>query len=327
MNIRKIIGAAVLVGVVSVGAASAQDGAPGDGQGRRGAGFLRDAVAIVADETGLQPAAILAQLQEGMTLADVIAASGGSPDAVKAEIVAAAVEHINQALANGTITQERADQMLANLDENVTRVLNGELREQRQGRRALRNASERILVQVTVEETGMGRFEILRELRSGSTLADLITASGGSVEEAAAAAVTEATERINQAVANGNLTQEQADELIASLPELYADAFNGELGRPGPGNMLGLGVLRLAAQETGLDAREIAEQLRNGSSLADVLAANGVDVAAFTESVLLRADERLDQAVANGRITQEVADQRLSDLRVRLEERINQAGA
>ena len=61
-------------------------------------------------------------------------------------------------------------------------------------------------------------------------------------------------------------------------------------------------------------------------TLADVLAEHNVDANAFIDTAVTQAQERLNQAVANGRITQEEADARLEQLRQTLTERIIEVG-
>ncbi len=324
MNTRKIvIGAAIVMLVtLGIGAASAQEAA----QERPGIGVIRQIVDILVDETGLTPQEIRAQVQGGMTLAEVIEANGGDVSAVTKAVLSAATEQINSAVETGRITQERANRMTSNLPDLIERGLNGELRGDRVGRRPVREASRQILVDVVAEETGLRPARILQQLRDGSTLAEIITANGGNVDEVITAAVVAATERINEAVVNGNMTQEQADTLTASLPDVYTAAINGELGHPRLELMVSFGVVRLAADETGLEPREIVRQLMDGKSLSDVLTENNVDVNIFIDTAVTQAQERLNQAVTNGRITQEQADERLANLRETLIERITQVG-
>jgi len=324
MNFRRIvIGATIVILVVlGISAASAQEDAPQ----RPGIGFIRQIVNILVDETGLTPQEIRQQVQDGKTLAEIIEANGGDVSAVSEAVLNAATEQIAQAAADGRITQERADRMTENLPDLIERGLNGDLFGNRVGRRPLRQVSEQILVNVTADETGLRPAEILQQLRDGSTLAEIITTNGGSVDETITAAVAAATERINEAVANGNMTQEQADMLTESLQDVYTAAINGEIGYPRLELMVSFGVVRLAAEETGLTQREIVQQLTDGKSLADVLTENSVDVNAFIDTVVGRAQERLNQAVSNGRITQEEADAWLDQLRQTLTERINEVG-
>jgi 3-hydroxyacyl-CoA dehydrogenase len=69
--------------------------------------------------------------------------------------------------------------------------------------------------------------EIGSQIGEGATLAEVVTNNGGDVDEVIAAAVAAATEQANQAVANGRITQEQADELLARLETLYQNAMEG----------------------------------------------------------------------------------------------------
>ena len=184
----------------------------------------------------------------------------------------------------------------------------------------------RALVEIVAEDTGLEPQEIAAQLRSGTSLADIITSNGGDVDEVIDAAVSAATEHINAALADGRISEERAERMLANLEEVVTRAVNGEL--PGRGgrpiqDMLARGLVRQVAQATELEVSDVVEQLRAGSTIADILTANGVDVEAFTQDVLSRASERLTQAVANGRITQEEADEMIARLTERLPELLN----
>ncbi len=327
MNVKKIVVATLVVGTLALGAgiAGAQDETP---LRRPGAGAIRALVEIVAEETGLEPREIVTQVQTGTPLAAIITANGGNIDAVIDAAVSAATEHINAALADGTISEEQAERMLANLEDVVTGAVNGELFPNRPGGRGVgaRLRTAHTLVEATAAETGLEARDILQQLSDGSTLANIINASGGSVESVINSAVADATEQINAAVAESRLTQEQADELIASLETVFTDAVNGELparaGRPIQ-RLAARGLARQVAEATGLEPGDVVEQFQAGSTLADILTANGIDVDTFTQDVLSRASERLAQAVANGRITQEEADEMIARLTERLPELLN----
>jgi hypothetical protein len=226
------------------------------------------------------------------------------------------------------ISEEQASRMLANLEEVVTRAVNGELFPNRPGGRniGVRLRAAHALVEATAAETGLDNRDILQQLRDGSTLADIIAANGGSVENVIHSAVATATEQINTAVSESRLTQEQADELTASLETVFTDAVNGELptqgGRPVQ-RLVARGLARQVAEATGLEVVDVVEQFMAGSTLAEILTANGVDVYSFTQDVLSRASERLSRAVTNGRITQEEADEMIAHLTERLPELLN----
>ncbi len=320
----------VVVGLMAwiVGAANAQETTAPERIGRQ---LAREVIQIVADETGLDPQDILAQLRDDMTLADIIAGNGGDVDAVIDAAVAAMREQINTAVADGKIAQARADRLLSNLEDIVTRGINGDLLPRRDGRPLLnraRSAAARNLIDTVADATGLSAPEVVRQVRQGSTLAEIVEANGGSTDAVIADALTNASERVNGLVDEGALKQEQADELLASLETIYTDIVNGDLPlRPNRPNrietVMARAVLRAASEQTGLEVSEIAEKLKTGSTLADVLTANGVDVTAFIDGLVAKAEARLDQAVQIGRITQARADELLDALRHRLTERIN----
>ncbi len=59
----------------------------------------------------------------GASIADVAAANGASVDDVKADILAAASTKLDAAVANGRLTQVRADEMLQKLTDNIDDIL------------------------------------------------------------------------------------------------------------------------------------------------------------------------------------------------------------
>src|SRR5205085_2340560 len=114
-------------------------------------------------------------------------------------------------------------------------------------------------VQAVVDATGLRAPQVLQQVRSGSSLADIITANGGDVDTVVNDAVAAATEQINAAVADGRLGREQADQLLANLPDLYNAAANRQMGRNLMVQRVGRGVLALAAEQTGMKIQDITQ--------------------------------------------------------------------
>ncbi len=222
--------AAVLL-LITVGMAAAAPGDPA-GPGPRDPGQrpgLRAVMNAVIAETGLTIQEVREQLRDGQTLAAIIEANGGSVQAVIDAAVSAATEQINQAVSEGRITQEQADQLLSQLPDRITRLVNGELPE-RGERRPLVRPAERILVQAVADATGLEPSAVLEQLRDGQTLADVLTANGVDVNTFIDAAVAKVEERLAQAVANGRLTQEQADERVQQFRERLAEQIDNPVG-------------------------------------------------------------------------------------------------
>ncbi len=185
-------------------------------------------------------------------------------------------------------------------------------------RRNVRNGLVREVMQAVSDETGLEVSDILAQLApDGATLADVIVANGGSVESVVNSAVTSATERINQAVANGNATQEQADQLLSNLEQLMTDGINGELPfnlGANPRKDIERALISSITEVTGMDAQSIIQEIRGGSTLADVIAENGSSVDEVVASAMAKSTERVNGWVENERITQEQADEILAGL-------------
>ena len=123
--------------------------------------------------------------------------------------------------------------------------------------RELRNLS------VIADVFGMSIDELASYVDGGGTLADLAEEQGIDVEtiqEALQAARQEALiERVNQALADGELTQEQHDAIIAGIESGLDFSFGqrGERGRSGPGRPgrgnFGFGFFNQDAPDTNTD--------------------------------------------------------------------------
>lgn len=224
----------VAAAAVMVGGVSAQDDEPGRplrNRPRIALDLLRDVTRVITDEIGLDPVEVLRELREtDSTLAEIITANGGSVDEVSAGIVAAVTEKVNQAVANGRITQERADELLANLPEMVTSVLNDETPiGGRAARGLIRLNREHALLSAVEDEIGLTPREVIELVRDGNTLGEIVTANGGDMQTVIDAALASVSERLTEAAANGRITRERADEMLARLETLYGDVMNGTL--------------------------------------------------------------------------------------------------
>lgn len=123
-----VLASVFLMLVLSVGIINAQDGGEGDEDGRRGKGRKgHHVLETIAEALDVEPEALRTELQEeNATLADIITSNDGDVDEIKALLVTEATERINQAVEDGKLTQAEADEKLADLDEYVDELLNGE---------------------------------------------------------------------------------------------------------------------------------------------------------------------------------------------------------
>lgn len=113
-------------------------------------------------------------------------------------------------------------------------------------------------------------------------------------------------------VEDGTIDEDQA----AAVAGLLAD----RLPRPPPGVVRGLAVLQEAADFLEMTGRELVAALREGATLADLA---GEAARALADHLVGLAQAHLDQAVADGRLTEEEAAERLAEATERLTDLMN----
>ena len=81
------------------------------------------------------------------------------------------------------------------------------------------------------------------------------------------------------------------------------------------------GVLRIAGEAAataiGIDKAELRDAVKGGSTIAEVAESKGVSVESVTDAIVAALTDKLDQAVANGKVTAE----RAATVKERLPER------
>ena len=144
-------------------------------------------------------------------------------------------------------------------------------------------------------------------------------------------------DRLDAAVAAGELTKAQADAIKRRVVRNGHVPFGGPAmfdhrgGRglwgppsdpPGDGGPR-RGVLDGAAKYLGLTPAQLKNQLSSGRSLAQIAQARGKSVSGLETALVAAAKARLDQAVAANRISASQEHQLLSGLRERIGRMIN----
>jgi hypothetical protein len=162
---------------------------------------------------------------------------------------------------------------------------------------------------------------------AGSFLDSVARHLGISSEELRDATKAAAIDQVDQALDDGLITADQAEELKSRIesggwpgflgPGLLEPGpkyFGFRFGDNGPGEERGGhhfffdGKLAAAAEYLGLTEAELREQLADGKSLAGVAEAQGKSVDGLKDTILEGARSALDEAVAAERLTQEQAD-------------------
>ena len=90
------------------------------GQGMRGYGYAGSMPTLLAEALGMTSEEFQAARAAGQTVAEMAAAQGVELADVVAAVVAPRAELLAQAVADGRLTQEQADTMLATMTEQMT---------------------------------------------------------------------------------------------------------------------------------------------------------------------------------------------------------------
>lgn len=132
-----------------------------------------------------------------------------------------------------------------------------------------------------------------------------------------------ANDAVDEALASGRITQEQADkahERIDSGKGLRGFFERRNDRREHRRDIVRHAIVESSATALNISADDLRAELQAGKSIADVAAEKGVSLDTVKAQITSDAQARLDEAVANGKITQERADQAMTKLTENLDE-------
>lgn len=123
------------------------------------------------------------------------------------------------------------------------------------------------------------------------------------VAGAAEAAAGWVDEALGGLVDDGTITQAQADAVETALEEARPARAHRALRHHG---------LDAAADALAMTEEDVRDALADGKTLAEVAGEQGISVDALVDALVAEHQARLDEAVAEGDLTQEQADERLA---------------
>ncbi len=170
-------------------------------------------------------------------------------------------------------------------------------------------------LEAAAKAIGISEDDLLTALQGGQSIAQVAEAHDVEVQTVIDAMVKAATERLQAA--------------IDGLPDRMAEVVAREgLPEHGPGHGHGhFGVgLDAAAKAIGIDSEELRTALRDGSTVAEVAQAHGVEVQAVIDALVADAQAKLDQAVTDGRLTEARATEIKANLPDRITAMVNGEG-
>jgi hypothetical protein len=132
------------------------------------------------------------------------------------------------------------------------------------------------------------------------------------------------TDRVDAAVAAGRITKAEGDALKARI---QADDFPIIGGPHGGFRHFGFfGSLDAAASYLGLTEAQLANELQGGKTLAQVASDHGKSVDGLIDAMVASAKQKLDKAVAAGRLTKAEETEMLNGLKDRITNLVNSRG-
>lgn len=169
------------------------------------------------------------------------------------------------------------------------------------------------------EAIGISEEDLRGALEDGQSIAEVAEANGVDVQTVIDALVANATERLEAAI-------DELPERMAEVVEREGLPDRGGRGGPGgpggPHGERGEG-LEAAAGAIGITTDELRTALLDGQTIAEVAEANDVDVQTVIDALVAEANEHLDEAVENGRLTEAQASERAADLEERITAHVN----
>lgn len=331
----KMLGMLVMAGLLTmtttVSAAWAQGGPGGERprppmeQSARPDHALRaivDPAAIkqaIAEALGLTVAELDAAHEAGTPLAELAATQGVTLEAVQAAAKAAAIAQVNQALADGKITQDVADRLIAQIN-NHDFPLAGPGADHPRPDDGLRAILDHAVIKAVVAETlGLTVAELNAAHAAGTTLEEVAAAQGVTLEAVQAAAQAVAVAQINQAVTDGKITQAVADMLIERITNSDFPLGGPGAGHPQPDHGLRALLDQEAIKATiatalGLTVADLDAAREAGTTLEELAASQGVAFETVQAAAKAAAIAQVNQAVTDGKITQAEADRLIDQI-------------
>lgn len=153
--------------------------------------------------------------------------------ALDSAIVSAGTSTADEAVQQGTLTQEQADQLKSRIQAgDIGSLFRGGRGGGRGG--AHLGGVKQAMLDAAAQTLNLTTEELRTQLRSGQTLAAIAQANNSTEQAVVTAALAAAKTQLDQAVANSTLTQAQADQIYAELQQQGAQIFTGR-GPGGPG--------------------------------------------------------------------------------------------
>ena len=182
-----------------------------------------------------------------------------------------------------------------------------------------------------IEESGLDSAVFKEGAEAGKSIDVILAENGLDADVIEAAVLADLDAKLDEKVAAGDLTEEQAGVIAAkaadALDRLMAATPDGE--RPGGGHdanreQVRRALIGIAADTIGVTAEALVAELKDGATIAEVATENGVAPETVIDAMVDAAEARVDAAVANGNLPAEKAEAVKAKLAERIAKLVNE---
>lgn len=255
----------------------------------------------------------------------VVPALASQPESPRAKFAAV----LEQLTEEGVINSEQAEAIMERTAPIFGRMgLMGHAYQQRVRELALAR-SKPMLLRIS-QAVGMEPDELIPQLKEGKSIAQIAEEQGISTSVVVGELLVSVEERLDRAVADGKLSQEQAEEKLSKaevrITEMVQNpALKGIVGhevnkirkQDGRARQTRI-LLHQVCQIVNLEHEELLTQLKEGKKIVEIAQEQGVSRDELLKSLVDTAQNRLDKAVSEGKLDEEKAAEIMSKIEDRL---------
>jgi len=207
------------------------------------AGAALGTTALAATPTPGTPTAQPSKQNYGQVFLSKLAGALGIDETkLNDAIKKAETDTIDQAVQNGDLAKNRADEMKQRIQQGNPGFFGpfggrfggkfGDHRWFGHGFRGVGGMYDQTALKAIADKLGMSVQDLQAQLRSGKSLSDLAKEKGTSEQDLRSAAATAVKAQLDQAVKDGKLTQQQEDSILQRIQQ---GQWPGLRGKPRPG--------------------------------------------------------------------------------------------
>ncbi|MCP5097212.1 MAG: hypothetical protein GY943_16820, partial [Chloroflexi bacterium] len=268
-----------------------------------------DPFAAAAETLGITVDELWDALENGQSIADLAAQNNVDLQTVIDAMIAAETAFIDALVADGELDEDEAAEWRSEVADYMSELANDAFA-----------AAEFIYeedfvdpLDIAAETIGIDVDALWEAMENGQSIADLAAENNVDVQTVIDAMVAAETAFIDELLAAGEIDDEEATEWRSESVEFATDLVNNGLALMAL-EIEGEDPFDVAAVAIGIDIDLFWDTLENGQSIADIAAANNVDVQTVIDAMVTAENEFIDALLADGELDADEAEEWRSEV-------------